>query len=251
MDEMTDLGKKIKRLREEKEITQQQMAQILGVPRPGISQIEAGKRAVTSTELRKLSQVFQVSADELLEGEALGNENRVYVERDSQIPFEKEKFKQLLLYVLAKCGAKPNVGKTVLYKLLYFCDFDNYELYEEPITGAHYRKIAHGPAPSEFDTVIAEMKASSEIVEINTDYHGKRQTKYIPNAEADLKAFSGREKDVIDKVLERLSDMDATRISDYSHDDIPWKSAKDKHLINYELVFYRTPAYSLRKYPEK
>ena len=50
------------------------------------------------------------------------------------------KFKEVLLYILSKIGAKPNVGQTVIYKLLYFIDFDFYELYEEQILGLRYIK---------------------------------------------------------------------------------------------------------------
>lgn len=49
-----------------------------------------------------------------------------------------EKFKQVFLYILSKVGAKPNVGQTVLYKLLYFIDFDYYELYEKQLMGLSY-----------------------------------------------------------------------------------------------------------------
>ena len=51
------------------------------------------------------------------------------------------KFKQVLLYILNKCGQKPNVGKTVLNKLLYFADFNYYEKYFESITGVEYVKL--------------------------------------------------------------------------------------------------------------
>ncbi|MDD4141558.1 MAG: hypothetical protein PHR20_02025 [Bacteroidales bacterium] len=34
----------------------------------------------------------------------------------------------VLLYILERCSGKTNVGKTVLYKLLYFSDFNYYEL---------------------------------------------------------------------------------------------------------------------------
>jgi len=44
---------------------------------------------------------------------------------------EIEKFKEVLLYILGKVGSKPNIGQTVLYKLLYFIDFNYYEKYEE------------------------------------------------------------------------------------------------------------------------
>lgn len=49
-----------------------------------------------------------------------------------------EKFKQVFLYILSKVGARPNVGQTVLYKLLYFIDFDYYELYEKQLMGLSY-----------------------------------------------------------------------------------------------------------------
>jgi len=42
---------------------------------------------------------------------------------------------------LEKCGAKPNVGETMLYKLLYFVDFNYYELFESSLTGEAYRRI--------------------------------------------------------------------------------------------------------------
>ncbi len=48
-----------------------------------------------------------------------------------------------LLYVLNKVGCKYNVGETVLYKLLYFIDFDFYEKYEEQLIGATYVKNHH------------------------------------------------------------------------------------------------------------
>jgi hypothetical protein len=56
-------------------------------------------------------------------------------------PANKEKFKELLLYILYEVGMKPNIGKTVLYKLLYFCDFNFYELYGKSITGMQYIKL--------------------------------------------------------------------------------------------------------------
>ena len=39
-----------------------------------------------------------------------------------------------------KSAAKSNVGMTVLYKLLYFIDFDYYEKFEEQLIGATYIK---------------------------------------------------------------------------------------------------------------
>jgi hypothetical protein len=47
-----------------------------------------------------------------------------------------QKFKEVLLYLLDKVGSKSNVGEGVVYKLLYFIDFNFYEKYEEQLVGA-------------------------------------------------------------------------------------------------------------------
>ncbi len=68
------------------------------------------------------------------------------------------KFKQTFLYILSRCGQKPNIGKTILNKLLYFADFNFYEKNgEHSITKASYIKMPFGPVPSVMDGVIFEM----------------------------------------------------------------------------------------------
>jgi hypothetical protein len=44
--------------------------------------------------------------------------------------------------------------------------------------------------------------------------------------------------------------MNATQISDYSHNDVPWLTTEDGKVIDYESVFYRTAPYSVRDYRE-
>lgn len=55
------LSKKIKTLRKEKGLTQQEIADKLEIPRPSVSQIEQGERDITATELIKLLEIFNTS----------------------------------------------------------------------------------------------------------------------------------------------------------------------------------------------
>ena len=55
--------------------------------------------------------------------------------------------------------------KKVLYKLLYFNDFNYYELHEVKMTGENYSKLEHGPAPRHFDTVVTRLKEDMVIIE--------------------------------------------------------------------------------------
>jgi uncharacterized phage-associated protein len=156
-----------------------------------------------------------------------------------------------LLYILQKCAGKPNVGETVLYKLLYFSDFNHYELYEEHLTGATYRKLPYGPVPQKLDAFIVRMLADHEIERIRAPYFDKTQTRYIPLVNPDLTAINGAEKEVIDKVIEQYADWSAASISTYSHKDMPWLASKEGEEMDYELVFYREAPYSVRNYGDE
>ena len=60
------LGEKIKKYREEKKITQVEVAEILGVKPATISKYEAGTLEPNIESLKKLAELFEVSVDELL-----------------------------------------------------------------------------------------------------------------------------------------------------------------------------------------
>ena len=141
-------------------------------------------------------------------------------------------------------------GETVLYKLLYFSDFNYYEIYEEHLTGARYRKLPYGPVPDHLDAIIIEMIANDQIKRIKTEYYGKMQTRYIPLSKANLTELKASEKEVVDKVIEQMSDWSATAISDYSHKDLPWEVTDEGKEIHYELAFYRELPYSVRVYDD-
>jgi len=161
------------------------------------------------------------------------------------------KFKEVLLYILNKIGSKPNIGETIIYKLLYFIDFNYYEKYEEQLIGATYIKNHHGPTPKEFKKVINEMIKKGEIMKVENNYFQYPQTKYLPLRKPDLTKLKATEIEVIDDVLNKLGDMNASQISEYFHNDVPWLTTEYGEIIEYESVFYRTPQYSVREYIEE
>ncbi|MCD4813669.1 DUF4065 domain-containing protein [bacterium] len=253
------IGKHVKLLRESQEMSQQALANLLKVVRPTISQMENGTRAVSIKELKKISQIFGVSVESLMD---ISKEPQVILEMTKE---EKEtkpgirinvpqknlkKFKQILLYILGKVGSKPNIGESVIYKLLYFMDFDYYERFEEQLIGATYIKNHHGPTPREFKVIVDNMIKNNEIEKVKSQYFDYPQTKYLPLKEPDLSVLSANEKEVIDDVLARLSDKNARQMEDYSHADVPWMTSEEGKNIEYESVFYRTAPYSVRRSDE-
>ncbi len=95
------------------------------------------------------------------------------------------------------------------------------------------------------------MEARGEIETVKSSYFQHEQKKYLPHRAPNLSVLSGREKEHIDEVLARLSDKNAKELSDYSHGDIPWKSAQVGKPLSYESVFYRDEKYSVRNYDDE
>ena len=253
------IGQRINELRKMKGLSQEDLAKIVKISRPSLAQIELGNRSVDILELQKLSMVLEFSLDDFMSKDFSVSQD-VDVKEEKRAKKEEErisvptlqvnKFKNVLLYILERCAGKPNVGETVLYKLLYFCDFNYYELYEEHLTGATYRKLPYGPVPQKLDTIIGQMIEKGQLQRVKTEYRGYPQTRYLPLEKADLTDLRASEKDVIDRVIEQMSDWSVAMLSNYSHGDKPWKASKDGEDINYELAFYRRPPYSIRVYED-
>jgi transcriptional regulator with XRE-family HTH domain len=251
------IGERIAGLRKRKGLSQEDLAKSVGISRSSLTQIELGNRGIDIMEIQRLAIKLNFSIDELMSEDFSINQNfeskdisgyQKNEERISVPVFQVHKFKNVLLYILERCAGKPNVGETVLYKLLYFSDFNYYELFEEHLTGDRYRKLPYGPVPQKLDSIIKQMMDSHQIQRIKTDYHGYPQTRYMPLVKPDLTRIKASEKEIIDRVIEQMSDWSASAITNYSHKDIPWQASKEGEEINYELAFYRDIPYSVRNY---
>jgi len=258
---VTNLYKKIKDLRKQNKFSQEYLAEQLKISRPTYMQIEKGERDITVLEARKLALVFGVSLEDFL-GEKVHSLPEIVLKKERAKERESsariimpgadiKKFKEVLLYVLSKIGARPNIGETALYKLLYFIDFDFYEKFESQLTGARYIKNHYGPTPIEFKKIVEEMERKGEIECVKSSYFQYDQKKYLPHREPDLKNLSAREIKHIDDVLARLSDKNANELSAYSHSDVPWRVHKSGETISYESVFYRDEEHSVRNYDDE
>ena len=75
----------------------------------------------------------------------------------------KANLKTYSIIVYQNVGSDSTVGKTVLYKLLYFIDFNYFEIYEKSLTNETYKRLPHGSAPTHFDLAISELEKEEKI----------------------------------------------------------------------------------------
>ena len=166
------------------------------------------------------------------------------------IEYYPEKLKSAIHYIINKCGLNRNVGRTVIYKLLYFSDFNFYELYEIPITGEKYIKKPNGPVSPNFMDLKDELINEGKIKEDSEKVISYKRYRYTSLKKPDISCLNDDEISIIDDTINRISSMSAKEISDYSHGDMPWKVAENEEELDYEFVFYRNPEYVVRKYDE-
>ena len=163
--------------------------------------------------------------------------------------FNKEKFKMVLHYIINKSGVRNTVGRTVLHKLLYFSDFNHYELYKKSITNETYIKKSRGPVPIHFEEAIDELEEEKKITRGKRKLAcGKTMNRYYSLKEPSVD-LTEDELAVIDKVLKEIGRLNGLLIGRHSLDDAPTKRVEEGDTIDYNLVFQRNSKY--RKRPKE
>lgn len=100
---MKEMNGRIKQARTDLHLSQDYVAQYLGIRRPAVAEIESGKRKVSADELGKLSELFLIPSDELLYGKQTETPTRVFArsfqtldESDQQEILSLIEFKQAM-----------------------------------------------------------------------------------------------------------------------------------------------------------
>ncbi len=241
------LGERIRKLRQEHGYSQEALATYLGLSRQAIGKIEKGERSIDALELAALAKALALSVDWIVQPEQ-SNDAHISsrIERNLNFSFDITKFRQTLLYILSVCGGKAHIGETVLYKLLYFIDFNAFEVLGKPVTGMQYVKMQFGPVPRQvqYRAAVQEMVEKNELKIFTQEYYGMPQKRYVALVDSDIGEFSLRETVVIDRVLQQLADFTARKIADYAHGDAPWILAEDGEPIRYTDVVERAAPYA-------
>jgi hypothetical protein len=141
-----------------------------------------------------------------------------------------EKTTELIVYISGKLADKPKYGAIMLNKALYLSDCMSYLMTGSPISGFKYIKQGQGPtpSPSQFLPLRDRLVDKKEIEKVQTDYFGHTQFRFIAKRKPNIGVFSKEELVLIDGVLEKIWDMSASELSEYTHQLIAWIVAEEK-----------------------
>ncbi len=155
---------------------------------------------------------------------------------------DKTKFKNVILYFTSRAGDAGLQGKVKLAKLLYFADFDFFELYERPLTGAIYRALRMGPCPEKLDAVLDEMIKGDKTLAVDRVEGGYTNPLVIFRASALIKPekiFKKEELEMLGFVYHKYSQFNGRELHDISSQEAPFNAVVQGEVMPYELSFYR------------
>lgn len=219
---MINLYKTIKKLREEKKISQEEISKKIGVSRSSYINFEKGEKELTLSEFQELAKILDVNI-----GDFLDSEKNI------------EKYKQMLFVILRAMGGKKIV-KTKLAKLLYLADFAWYYNTHESMSGMRYRKMTHGPVPNDFFSILGELEERGLVKKTHGDiaefYQESEAGKNIKENFINLE-----EKKMIKKIVKKWKDKNVKEIVDFTHNQLPYLFADSWEEIPYELIIQEDP----------
>ena len=224
MGNTTQLASRITKWRTDSGLTQQEVADKLGLSRQRYILVEKGSRDLTTTELTVLSDLFGIMPDDLL--------------RD---PIDMAKFRQMYFACLKfaydkNCGG---VKTTKLAKLLYLSDFANFYQQLVPMSGVKYRRMEYGPVADAFFTLTDELYYKGKI-----NITPKEKAKIVSSSSREQDNFDRLSKDelgLIQKICEAWKDKRTEEIVNFTHEQLPWRSCRDGEFIPYELIIQEEP----------
>jgi hypothetical protein len=143
---------------------------------------------------------------------------------------------ELILYIAQKSAGDRRFGDTKLNKLLYFADFVAYAALGEPVTGAVYQKLPHGPCPRRLIPVRDQLLADG-AVDLVTEGVGWPRKRTVAKRQPDLRGFTGEQVALIDEVIEHFWHYNARDIEGASHRvSVGWQLANMNEDIPYETA---------------
>jgi len=153
--------------------------------------------------------------------------------------FKRDKFREAILYLIANSPNGAIEGKKKLAKLLYLVDFNFFEEFEKPFTGATYRALPMGPVPQELDVTLSELEGTEVNVEKKEIGLPNALHVYVLRSKGPEFHLSKEEKQVLDKVIQDFGTLSGKVLEDITHSEAPYNAVAPGEQIPYELAFYR------------
>ncbi len=143
--------------------------------------------------------------------------------------FSFERIRELIIYFTHQ----KSIYKTVLNKLLFYTDFNAYNLFVVSVTGGIYKRMQFGPVPDWYETILEDIEHCGDITS-KTNSDG--MTTFKACREPNWEVFNTEEQVLIKKIHRKFSNFSAKEISKISHQESAWRNTENKKVIPYDFA---------------
>ena len=218
-----NISNNISLLRKQRNFSQDEIANKLGVSRQTYSKVENGTAELSASQIQQLADIFGVQISEL------------YYEVQNT-----DKFKQLLTYVLCKFN-KHGLPKTKLAKLLYLSDFTHYYTHLESMSNVLYKCKDYGPLADPFLEMVDDMYEKGEL-HIDILSEGAQMISISKSvSKNNFSLLTEEEKQEMDKICDKWKDANANEVVNFTHHQKPWMACRPNEIIPYDLILQEDP----------
>ena len=219
----------LKELREKKCLSQQEVAEKLGMSRPSYILVEQGKKELSLSEAQVISNIFGISLKDMEMG---------------TVP-DIDKYKEMIISFLRSFNAKGDgkVPKTKLAKLLYLADFSYYYINAKSMSGMQYRKLQYGPVPDLYFRALDELEEEGRIERDSKKSEVILISENVGSKKLPLEKLQKKEVELIAKIAKKWEDKKTREIVNFTHNQLPYKVCLPDEIIPYELIIQEDPGY--------
>lgn len=219
----------LKELREKRGMSQQEVAEKLGMSRPSYILVEQGRKELSLSEAQVISNIFGISLKDMEMG---------------TIP-DIDKYKEMIISFLRSFNAKGDgkIPKTKLAKLLYLADFSYYYENAKSMSGMQYKKLPYGPVPDLYFRALDELEEEGRIERDNKKSDAILIGENDGSKKVPLEKLQKKEIELIVKIAKKWEDKKTREIVNFTHNQLPYKVCSPDEIIPYELIIQENPEY--------
>ena len=216
------LKDRIRQLREEKKLTQADIAQHLNISRLTYISIESGEKKPTIDQIEAIARLLGISSEDLL----FPNSN------PSEAKINLNKYRQMCLACIKFGGSITDhkITKTKLAKLLYLVDFSWFVQTGDSMSGLSYRALPRGPVADQFFQMTDEMFESGQVIIESSGNAFMFSIVESPSFEG----LTDSELAHIQKVATKWQSADTQTIVEFTHSQSPWTNTDPGMKIPYQ-----------------
>jgi uncharacterized phage-associated protein len=146
------------------------------------------------------------------------------------------KYENAILFLCDKLGGSVN-GETKLYKLLYYIDFDRYELNEslQTVTGDKFKHRKNGPVPATCRKIIDGMIHDRKLTKEERDIGAKHNVKVFTALQPpDTSVFNPGDLFILNYVVAKYGNLTGSDLARLTHVETPYTGTKLNQVMPFE-----------------